>query len=334
MVNKIFKGITRRLINRLKYSQLGDQSKLIRNYLYDYTRFAKHSSALISKSGKQKALSMVIMDYHRLEKGLALRTPRPGFGQDVVERLLRNISELGVTSDFVISALDCLGQYFEYQSKCKVDVARMYKQYIELRNRLHCDAPQNMGGVVSLTRDSILKSSVIDLKSFFESRYSVRDFSDTHVSLVEIEKAVSMAIKTPSVCNRQSWHVHLFQKDPDIQRLLHLQNGNRGFNHQIHSLLVITVDLNRFVAAGERNQFWIDGGMFAMSLIYALHSLGIATCCLNWSVEYGLDQAVHREAGLRDDESVIMMLACGYLPDQLNVANSLRKSVSETLTTH
>ena len=48
-------------------------------------------------------------------------------------------------------------------------------------------------------------------------------------------------------------------------------------------LLIIAMDLKAFVPAHERYQHWIDGGMFSMSIIYALHSLGLSSCCLNWS---------------------------------------------------
>ena len=57
----------------------------------------------------------------------------------------------------------------------------------------------------------------------------------------------------------------------------------------------------------ERNQGWIDGGMFAMSLIYAFHALGIGTCCLNWAVDSRTDRTLRSVVSMPDHEAVIMM---------------------------
>jgi nitroreductase len=79
---------------------------------------------------------------------------------------------------------------------------------------------------------------------------------------------------------------------------------------------------------GERNQAWIDGGMFAMSFVLALHSLGLGTCCLNWSVEQKTDIALRAEAAIPDSEVIIMLLAIGHIPPELNVAASVRQKFS------
>jgi hypothetical protein len=71
--------------------------------------------------------------------------------------------------------------------------------------------------------------------------------------------------------------------------------------------------------------------MFAMSLIYALHSLGLGTCCLNWSVEQDADLRLRSVAQIAPSENVIMLLAVGHLPDELAVACSPRKDLSDVL---
>jgi nitroreductase len=159
----------------------------------------------------------------------------------------------------------------------------------------------------------------------------VRQFSDTPVDDDLIENAVSMAIKTPSVCNRQTWKVYACSDQDQKNRLLKHQNGNRGFGPMAGQILIVTSDLNLFVGAAERNQSFIDGGLFSMSLIYALHSLGLGTCCLNWSVTMERDKALRHEAGIDDSESIIMLIAVGHLPDTLSVACSPRRKTEEVL---
>jgi nitroreductase len=140
-----------------------------------------------------------------------------------------------------------------------------------------------------------------------------------------------MAQKTPSVCNRQSSKVYVFSKAEDKQKVLSYQNGNRGFGDQASKVLIVTSNLEHFVSAGERNQCWVDGGMFSMSLVYALHSLGLGTCCLNWSVERQADQELRQVAGISDAEAVMMMIAVGHLPETLKVAQSPRKPLRDVL---
>jgi nitroreductase len=168
-------------------------------------------------------------------------------------------------------------------------------------------------------------------KPFFERRYSIRQFAPDDVDMCLIEKAVVMAQKTPSVCNRQSAKVYVFSQQEDKQKVLSYQNGNRGFGDQASKVLIVTSDLQHFMSVGERNQCWIDGGMFSMSLVYALHSLGLGTCCLNWSVESQVDQALREAVGIPESEAVMMMLAVGHLPDKLKVAQSPRKNIKDVM---
>ena len=71
--------------------------------------------------------------------------------------------------------------------------------------------------------------------------------------------------------------VHAY--DDERQQQVIAVQGNAGFGDRVPLVLVITSDLQTFFAPEERNQAWIDGGMFAMSLVHALHSLGLASCC-------------------------------------------------------
>lgn len=74
--------------------------------------------------------------------------------------------------------------------------------------------------------------------------------------------------------------------------------------------------------------------MFAMLIIYALHALGIGTCCLNWSTTAAQDRAFRSAVPIPESQVVIMMLALGYLPNQLSVAYSSRKDISDILIAH
>lgn len=71
--------------------------------------------------------------------------------------------------------------------------------------------------------------------------------------------------------------------------------------------------------------------MFSMSLVYGLHSLGLGTCYLNWSVKNKQDKELKMIAGIPDSDLVIMMITVGYLPEEFKVAQSPRKPLKEVL---
>jgi nitroreductase len=190
------------------------------------------------------------------------------------------------------------------------------------------------GGVRRLSAEEVRKGACHDLDPFFRSRHSIRHSADTPVPRELVEKAVSMAVYSPSVCNRESWRVHVYSDSQSKQSVLRYQNGNRGFGDQAAYVLIVTTEIQSFAFVGERNQAWIDGGMFAMSLIWALHSLGVGTCSLNFCVEKETDAALRACAGIPDSQAVIMMIAVGSLPEEFAVARSTRKHLDEVIVFH
>jgi nitroreductase len=300
-------------------------------YGYDLARFARHSTAMRPETDLESLDAHITMDFHRVEKGLALPQPKPGFGEDVIRRLMRNVSyseaRFGGTPA-TRSARSALAQYQEHARASG-------RELPELTSFLsHQPYSPACGGTLPLTRSEVHAKAKRDLDDFFFSRFSVRQFTGDAVAEDQIWKAVQLAAKTPSVCNRQSARVHAFVQPEEIQKALAIQGGNRGFGHLVGALMVVTTDLRKFVSSAERYQGWIDGGLFAMSLCYAFHSLGLGTCMLNWSVNPRIDLRLRAAVTLPPAENVIVMMAVGHLPERFSVAMSPRLSLESLLTVH
>jgi nitroreductase len=314
---------------------LGVKSRLSRNFSYDQARYLKWSGLPVHDPSRVNLRSMITMDYHRIEKGLSLKSPRLGFGKATVEALIRNVSQyldrFGVDNHIIV-AVNVLNEYCVFNRDVGSQMEPICKQIDELKLRVagsgHCEP---RGGVFELTRDQIHSASMKDLRAFFATRHSIRHFGGEPVPLDSIEQAIGMSTKTPSVCNRQAWRVYCFSDPEKKLSVLSHQNGNRGFGDQASWVLVVTCDLSHFVSVGERNQAWIDGGMFAMSLLYALHSLGLGACPLNWSMEKESDSALRQAAKIQDQDAIIMLIAVGQLPETLRVAQSARKRLDEVM---
>lgn len=309
---------------------------LLANFSYDFWRYVKFSSAVFRGDSEEKLRALITIHYHSIEKGLSLKNPRPGFGVSAIKTLLEHISlyirRYGPAAHLSVP-INALGAYVDYnRSKGSVNES-LERSVAELAATYRAalgDIPAG-GGAVRRTKEEILRAANGVGADFFNMRYSVRNYAADDVPMALIEEAVRRAQKAPAVCNRQSGRAWVVCDREKIDRVLEIQGGARGFAEGVNKVIVVTSDLCNFQSPGERYQSWIDGGLFAMSLIYALHSLGLGSCCLNWSVEYGRDIELKKFLGMAQSETVIMLIAVGNLPDELMVAESCRKALCEAL---
>lgn len=313
-------------LRTLKFSR-----KILSDVLYDVSRYVKHSSSF-HRDTKNNLRSVITAKYHEIEKGLSLPAPRKGFGAEKIDDLTALMREyLGRygKDDFIRAPASTLAAYARFnEAQGLSEYPRRDK--LEAMLRELGEAPEfTMGGVVRVSSDHIAEVTDPVRDEFFLRRYSIRQFSGKPVERADIDAAVTIALKSPAVCNRQDGYVHVVEDKQLIKKMTDMHGGARGFADQIDKLLVITNKLSNFWECGERNQCWIDGGLFAMSLILGLHARGIGSCCLNWSKRAEDDKAMRSLLGLPDSEVIIMLLAVGSIPEQLNVAYSYRKPLDE-----
>lgn len=343
MTNILKACLPRSLKKRIRTSLAlpGYLYRLAACYYYDFSRYY-HSASKgadfvgIDKKRYAELRSWIAADTHKLEKGLSLKAPRPGFGKPVARRLLDNLQtyvdnfKTDRTIQIGINVLLTYCRFNEPHNEIEppfFDAVKKIAEHMET-----CCESGALGGVLTLQRDTILQQGCLPgIEAFFSSRYSIRNFAPDPIHPEDVQKAVRMAQKTPSVCNRQSWKAYVFLEEADRKIIFGCQQGNRGFGEYAGGVLVCTSDLATFFSYGERNQAWIDGGMFCMSLVYALHAVGIGSCCLNWSADPEQDRHLRKLAGIPDHEAVIMVIAIGHLPETLNVAQSVRKPLSDVL---
>lgn len=307
----------------------------IKNYFYDFKRYIKYSGTINGFKSKNHHEARIIHAYHNIEKGLSLKNTRIGFGKEKVKYLIRILDEYRLKygwNDTCKVALNVLDSYYNFNLSNGLKNEELKKEILRLKNTIPSHSEKiSGGGIVHVKREDIERAANIDFKSFAYNRYSIRNFKEGEINIDKIKEAVEIALKTPSVCNRQTCRIHIFTGEKKTE-ILKYQNGNRGFGDTAGAICLITSRLDSFMGSNERNQAYIDGGMFSMSMVYALHSLGLGTCCLNLSIDYNVDVELRRVANIDDSESVIMMIAVGEIPDELDIANSYRKSVNEIMT--
>lgn len=254
----------------------------------------------------------VIRQYHVVEKGLAMPEFRPGFGMSTVRSLIKDLEdwkglELPRNEQFAAGQA-VLRAYRDRHAEIGFDLEGLFDG-IDLGGA--CES--GTGGARPF------EALPSDFREAFEhvcrSRASVRTFDPQRVpGREQILEAIALASRAPSVCNRQTARAHVYT-GADIPKLLKFQNGNRGFGHRVPLLFVVTSDLRLFTGVDERYQGWIDGGMFAMLLLLALHAQGLGAVALNWSVKNRSDVGLREAGEIPSYERIIMLIGCGY-PEQ------------------
>jgi nitroreductase len=280
--------------------------------LQDAWSFAR-GSGLLNDAPPAVRAAHALKSMHRLEKGWALPDPRAGFGQATAQLLSRQLSEHQRSSG---------ADWVWLQGQATL---QRYRAYAKGASPVQLGEPMQARTVQHDARQ--------DFASLVRSRRSVRQFTGDPLPAGCLERAAELAAQSPSVCNRSGARLWV-ATTPDMRaRALQWQDGHQGFADRAGAIAVITVDPSVFHAVGERHQAWIDGGLFAMTLVHALHHEGLGCCCLNWSVTPQVDRAFKRSIGLPPFESVVMLLAIGVLPAHYTVAHSPRRPISEVLRT-
>ena len=307
---------------------------------YDLYRNLRYGNSFYRpKRGRAELESLLFLYHHKIEKTLALPEVRVPFGLDYVPPLL------GLMEGWISSVGDL--QAAPFRGACgalaryRVAVGDYLRQHEPdllarvdklLRSCGDGGRAGAVGGVMELSADELRRDvRVAEFERLVSSRHSVRHFEGSPVPDDEIRRAVATAQRSPSVCNRQSCRVHVYTSGADKEKVLRLQNGNEGFGHLADRVLLVTSDIRSFVSSGERHQAYVDGGMFAMTLVYALHARGIASCCLNLSTYSFQDLALRRACRVPAWETPIMMIAVGYPPERLKVAASVRLPTDSVL---
>lgn len=316
---------------RLRQAARGirDGLMLMRVAAHDAWSFARGSGLITGRAGTVQ--SRLLKTAHRLEKGLALPRPRAGFGIDALRALDRDLqAQEASPQDWAqAEAVRTLQRYRLHHRSLQAELSDGAQSLLS-RWAIpagSCDEPQPL----RLQREVLQGQARAGFDALVTSRRSIRQFGCTPVTDEAIEHAVHLARHSPSVCNRSGARVWAVRDAARRRRLLQHQNGHHGFAEGASVLLVVSVRPDIFDSVSERHQGWVDGGLFAMTLILALHHQGLGTCCLNWSVMPAADAAFKQEAGLERDEMVVMLLAVGSLPTELTVAHSPRRPMHEVL---
>lgn len=302
-------------------------------YAQDLWMFFRHNGYSPFVPAQQRLYYHTVIQTHTIEKGLALPAPRPLFGKQKIGEVLTMLKRYDRKgSAFPLGmAHGALADYSAYNRDQGLADPLLDTIDGELAS---ADQSVRTGGVKLVQRDAALPPAD-DLARFMTSRTSCRMFGPDLLPDETIQHALALAQSAPSQCNRQATKAHFYNDKAKVAALLKLQGGSAGFAESVSNLFVVTSDITAWGGPQQRNQLYVDGGLFSMNLMLAFHSMGLASCPLNLAVTNGVERQIKAEGGIPANERVIMMIAVGKAVDQgLKAAKSPRRPVEEVLTIH
>lgn len=295
----------------------------------DIKRFSKSAAFSIYDSSYEQLTSRIMYNVHAIEKGLSRsHNFRAGFGKNALKTLNDTLvvyTQKGYSTDSFpyIEGRSIFLRYIELHKKMSADVS--FLNNIVDSSFLEENKMYGGTGVKEIFREDKLNNNKKNFYELAQGRSSVRDFSGGAVDREKILSVIQNATKTPSVCNRQGWFVYLVEDKQKIEKLLELQRGFKGYPKLPDKVLTITVSNSTFLSPVERNEAFVDGGLFAMSVIYGLEYEGIAAVTLNAMMNFKDEKGIRELLDVGESEQIILFIAVGQFKDKVIVPISDRK---------
>lgn len=273
-----------------------------------------------------KLEGLIIKEYHRLEKSLSNPSFASNRGVSAAFSLLSSLEKVN-TLNYKFNhqyyvGLKVLEKFVKEQNSEEIWVKEIHSRLSLLnKNRSLND---NLDCGIHDYKLSI-DCNTLPFTSLVKNRRSVRFFTDKLVDISTINKALSISSMTPSVCNRQAWFTFVVQSSDCIEIFRDIHKGFSDKKLQkLNTLLVVTFRRSMFSYPSERFQGYTDGGLYSMSLMYALTSLGVSSCPLNANLSPKKENILRSKFKISSDYGLVMFIACGYQDSTIKIPVSSR----------
>ena len=291
-----------------------------------YGKF-KYSQLLESSENSSYLLRRNI---HRLEKGLLMRPRRDIFAVNYIGETVDSYQKIllskcqGIAIEEFQWTYDVLHEYFNtVGSDPKIDRAK--QKFLALEHL--CDRKQCIPYKRNLDRPAS-----VNYEQFWElcqRRRSVRWYLPQPVPRELLDKAIAAAALSPSACNRQPFEFRIFDQPELVEQVSSMPMGTKGFNHNLPVVIAVVGKLRAYFSERDRHVIYIDASLAAMSFMYALETLGLSSCPINWPDIEMREQKMSSLLKLEPDERVIMLISVGYPDPEGMVAYSQKKSLNQ-----
>lgn len=337
------KAVARRMVNAVTRTIRGKAARDVRwaRFYFGAMNDTLGREARAVAAGQERYLNDLTSDQpsyfllrrniHRLEKGLLMRPRRSsfaaGFIQETVSIYARARQAAGTAwNSELVWAEDVLTAYFSAVNDSDLNVRAARSIFVAIargaarndaavpyRRDLDRPAPVNFDAFMALSR----------------RRRSVRWYEDRPVSREVIDRALEAAAQAPSACNRQPFRFQIFDTSEEAHRITGLAMGTKGFSDQVPAVAVLIGQLRAYPYERDRHAIYIDGSLAAMSFMFALETLGVGSCPINWPDQEPHETRIANTLALEADERVVMLISFGWPDRDALVAYSAKRPIEQ-----
>lgn len=305
---------------------------VIKDFLRDGRIYLDYSRSFLAESNADAAAAKIMILAHSLEKGLCLPQTKLGFGASKALQLVSLLKKFEgkisqCSRDTGLSSLVSFLEFHQQNNYQSEALSQVRTQVDALLSR----GETIVGGACVRNFADYPPLSFTDFQGFLATRHSIRDYADVFDAADDeaLVAAVRDAGMTPSQCNRQGSRIYIVRHRELIDKLLKQQGGANGFTHKIPRLAIITNDTVFWDGIDQRNQCWVDGALFAMTFLLALHGRRLAACPLNLAKSAGDEEKIKALANIPTSERTIMMISIGRYPETYKTAISPRRPLED-----
>lgn len=350
ITRKVFKAIiSQSEIEKIKHiknacnrSILGlfSSSSLLSSFYYAFFSPAfrrEHHGVLVGKYRYSQLLEsdenssyLLRRNIHRLEKGLLMKPRKDIFATTYIGETVDSYKKILLSKNRNIEKQelqwfhDVLQEYFSIVGS-EPNINRAKHKFLALDH--FCAQKQ----FIPYKRNLEIPASV-NYEQFWElcqRRRSVRWYLQQPVPRELLDKAISAAALSPSACNRQPFEFRVFDQPELVEQVASMPMGTLGFHHNFPVIIAVVGKLRAYFSERDRHVIYIDGSLAAMSFMYALETLGLSSCPINWPDIEMREQKISSVLNLEPDERVIMLISVGYPDPEGMVAYSQKKTLNQ-----
>jgi nitroreductase len=307
---------------------------LILNYIEDWRLFKKYSIVFHKNDFKNKEADL-ILNYHSLEKGMLFSEMKKSFAPHRVTKLHQILKDKEIVANSNLSQVkvgyQVMCKYYELHKNKGYNISEIFneEQYQFYKNILSENYSAEFSGILNWSKSKFFENSSKDFKDFANSRKSTREFTGEKIPDDILYNVIKLANTAPSVCNRQASNVYIVEDKRKIDEILKIQSGFAGYTKNVNQLLIVTNDRKYYYTIGERNQFYIDGGIYVMNLLYALHYYKIGNCPANWGKTSKDEKQLAKVITIPESEKIMCLIPIGELNNDFSTTLSKRRDVVE-----
>lgn len=313
--------------------------KTLRETAYQFYKIGRSTIRHIkiqhaAESSLNSIAAELIRNTHSIEKGLSISNPRLGFGHTKQKDMMKRICMLekhdsSYYGEVCRMAAAALREYVDYHQSCGYhdEMIDEIETFLGERENLFSSDGEKYGGTKILNKSEI-NFDMDGIEKFFNTRHSIRDFTDEKVDAQKLKKALKLAQRAPSACNRQAVRVYVLgEKTKNL--ILGQLEGVGGFQKEVGKYVMITAKISSY-RSGEINQYIVSASMYAAYLTLTLHAYGFGACVIQRDVTWNKHwDSLRKKLGISKDEQIICLVAVGNLKDTCRVPVSHRLDSDE-----